>query len=82
MGGVQIECWAAFQDSSTMHVLLRIYYMMTHCFSCKPKTCKVVLAGSKCIETHSIASIAKFCYTVEKLNHLYILGSFQKLQQP
>jgi hypothetical protein len=81
MGGLQIECWAAFQDSSTMHLMLRIYYMRTHCFSFKSKTCKVVLAGTKCIEIHGIASTAKFCYTVQKLNHVYILGCFQKLQQ-
>jgi hypothetical protein len=59
-----------------------LYYMRTHCFSCESKTCKVVLAGSNCIETQGIASTAKFCYTVQKLNHVYILGSFQKLQQP
>jgi hypothetical protein len=82
MGGLWIECWAAFQDSSTMHLMLRIYYMRTHCFSCESKTHKVVLAGSKCIETHGIASTAKFCYTGQKLNDVYILGSFQKLQQP
>jgi hypothetical protein len=82
MGGLQIECWAAVQDSSTMHVMLRIYYMRTHCFSCESKTCMVVLAGSKCIQTHGIASTVKFCSTVQKLNHVYILGSCQKLQQP
>jgi hypothetical protein len=49
-------------------------------FFLQVKRCKVVLAGSKCIQTYGIASIAKFCYTVQKLNHLYILGSFQKLQ--
>jgi hypothetical protein len=81
MGGLQIECRAAFQGPSTMYLMLRIYYMRTHCFSCESKTCKVVVAGSKCIETHGIASTANFCYTVQK-NHLYILGSFQKLQQP
>jgi hypothetical protein len=82
MGGLQIECWAAFQGSSTMYLMLRIYYMRTHCLSCESKTGKVVLAGSKCIETHGIASTAKFGYTVQKLNHVYILDSFQKLQQP
>jgi hypothetical protein len=83
MGGLQkIECRAGFQGPSTMYLMLRIYYMRTHCFSCESKTCKVVLAGSKCIETHGITRTAKFCYTVQKLNHVYILGSFQKLQQP
>jgi hypothetical protein len=53
--------------------------MRTHCFSCESKTCKVVLAGSKCIETHGIASTAKFCYTVQKLMHVHILGSFSEI---
>jgi len=82
MGGLQIECWADFQASSTMYLMLRKYYTTAHCFSCESKTCKVVFAGSKCIGTHGIASTANFCYTVQKLNHLYVLGSFQKLQQP
>jgi hypothetical protein len=46
-----------------------LYYMRTHCFSCESKTCKVALAGSKCIETHGIVSTATFCYTVQKINH-------------
>ncbi len=53
--------------------------MRTRCFSCESKTCKVVLAGSKCIETHGIASTAKFCFSVQKLIHVHTMGSFSEI---
>jgi hypothetical protein len=79
MGGLQIECWADFQTSSAMYLMLRKYYMRAHCFSCESKTSKVVLAGSKCIRTHGIAKHCQFLLYSPKIVSFVRTGFFSEI---